>query len=306
VTATLDTSDQYWRRLFMRNPDFCSWQAPKQRRVLDAVRSCLSEPAGRMRVLDFGIGSLGLYRALGDGLMRRLQLTGTSESQQHDTADSLLARHAVEIKIGPGLSPLAPLSDGSQDRVVCSYVFDYLSDRARAEALGAFARVLVDGGKLLLVLHHPRGKRAEKFHRSRPYWSMARSLYEQLRSGRYAEASTLRKELTALLHARFGDDDRYRGYLESYLRIADLFMAHFCDGGRLVGAVPEQAWNDCEQAARLIDRELAMTSDALRPIEQPARDLALPRELKLCDVVEHADPTDGSPMAYVLTATKES
>jgi SAM-dependent methyltransferase len=304
VTAILDTSDQYWRRLFMRNPDFCSWQAPKQQRVLDAVRGCLSEPAGRVRVLDFGIGSLGLYRALGDGLMRRLQLTGTSESQQHDAADSLLARYAIELAIGPGLAPLAALPDGSQDRVVCSYVLDYLSDRARADALRAFARVLTDEGKLLLVLHHPRGKRADKFRRSRSYWPIARALYERLLAARYAEASALHDELMALLHTRFDDDDRYREYLASYLRTAEHVMSDFCDGGRLIQAVPEEAWLACEHAAQLIDRELAMTCEALRPIERPASDLALPHELRLSELMECADPTDGSPMAYVLTATR--
>jgi hypothetical protein len=141
------------------DPDFCSWQTPKQRRVLHAVRECLREPAGRVRVLDFGVGSLGLYRALDDDLMRRIELLGFSPSQQHDPADPLLARHAIEIVVGRGLSPLAKVPAASQDRVVCSYVFDYLSDPARCGVLHAFARVLRGGGKLLLILHHPRGKR---------------------------------------------------------------------------------------------------------------------------------------------------
>jgi SAM-dependent methyltransferase len=268
------------------------------------VRECLSEPAGLVRVLDFGIGSMGLYRALEDDLMRRIEVTGISESPQHDPADPLLARHAIEIAVGPGLSPLTWVADGSQDRVVCSYVFDYLSDPMRAEALRAFARVLAGGGKLLLVLHHPRGRRADKFRRSRPYWPMARALYERLSSGRHAEASALLEELTVLLNASFGNDDRYRGYLASYLKTAELFLSEFCVDGRVDGPVPGAALIDCERTACLIDRELAMTCEALRPIEHPASDLALPSELALCDLVECIDPTDGWPIAHVLTAIR--
>jgi hypothetical protein len=310
MNATLDagrtasSSEQYWRGIFMRNPDFCSWQAPRQLRVRNAVRDCLSEPTGLVRLLDFGIGSLGLYRALDDDLMRRLRITGVSESQQHDPEDPLLARHAIDVAIGPGLSPLAQVPAGSQDRLVCSYVFDYLSDRTRSEALRAFARVLAGGAKLLLVLHHPRGKRADKFRRSRPYWRMARVLYEWLSNGRHAEASALLKELTIMLNAVFGDDDTYRGYLASYAKTAERFLSEFCVDGRLARPVPEAALIDCERTAGLIDRELAMTCEALRPIEHPASEISLPSELMSADLVECADPSDGSPIAHVLTAVR--
>lgn len=296
-------SEHYWRGVFMRNPDFCSWQAPKQRDVRNAIRECLCEPAGRVRVLDFGIGSLGLYRALDDDLLRRIELTGTSESQQHDPGDPLLARHAIEIAIGPGLSPLAGVATASQDRVVCSYVFDYLSDQERCDALDAFARVLAPGGKLLLVLHHARGKRADKFRRSRRYWPMARAVYERLQRGRYAEASALLQELQVFLCTVFAADAGYRCYLASYARTAELFIATFCPGGRLIASVPEAALLDCERSAHLIDRELAMTCDALRPVAEPMR-LPLPPELELDRVVECSDPEDGWPIAHVLTAVR--
>jgi len=295
-------SAQYWHGVFMRNPDFCSWQAPKQRCVRNAVRECLSEPVGLVRVLDFGIGNLGLYRALEDELMRRIELIGISESLQHDPADPLLARHAIDVVIAPGLSPLAQVLAGSQDRVVCSYVFDYLSDPARAGALCAFARVLAGGGKLLLVLHHPRGKRAEKVRRSRRYWPRARRLYELLLSGRHAEASALLNELTAWLRAAFGHDHRYRRYLASFLKTAELFMSELCLDGRAVCPVPEAVLVYFERCASSIDRERAMTCDALRPFEHPARDLPLPSELVLADLVECTDPTDDSPVAHVLIA----
>ena len=32
-------SEDYWRRIFTRNPDFCSWQSAKQAHVRDVVRA---------------------------------------------------------------------------------------------------------------------------------------------------------------------------------------------------------------------------------------------------------------------------
>jgi SAM-dependent methyltransferase len=301
--ATPIASGHYWRSIFLRNPDFCSWQTPKQQRVRDAVRACLSEPAGLVRVLDFGIGSMELYRSLGDDVMRRIELTGISESPQHDAADPLFARYPIDIAIGPGLSPLALVPAQSQDRVVCSYVFDYLGDEMRSEALQAFARVMAEGAKLLLILHHPRGRRADKFRRSQPYWPVARAIYEQLLTRRYAEAAALLKDGKTLL-AAFANDDRYRRYLASYLKTAERFLSAFCLDGHLACAVPDAAWLDCERSVGAIDREQAMTCQALRPIEHPASDLAMPRELTLCSVVTHEDPTDGTPIAHVLTAVR--
>ena len=192
MNATLDTADaiasaSYWHCIFARNPDFCSWQTPKQHRVRRAVRACLGEAPGRIRVLDFGIGSMGLYRSLEDELMRRIQLTGTSESQQRHATDPWIARHAIEIAIGPGVSPIANVATASQDRVVCTYVLDYVSDAMRSDALNAFARIMRPGAKLALVLHHPRGRRADKFRRSQPYWPMARDVYAQLSNDCYAQ-----------------------------------------------------------------------------------------------------------------------
>jgi SAM-dependent methyltransferase len=251
-------SDQYWRGIFTRNPDFCSWQAHKQLPVRHAVRECLNDAPGLVRVLDFGIGSMGLYRALDEGLMRRMRLLGISESQQHDAADPLLARYAIDIAIGPGLAPLAQVPAQSRDRVVCSYVLDYLSDQARRDALAAFARIMADGAKLVLVLHHPYGRRAEKFRRSRAYWPQARALYEQLRSGRHDDARATLHDLELLLQRMFARDDRYRRYLSSYLNTARGFLSEF-QGDR---AIPQPALIACETAARAIDRERAMTCDA--------------------------------------------
>jgi hypothetical protein len=163
---------------------------------------------------------------------------------------------------------------------------------------------MVGGAKLTLVLHHPRGQRAQKFRRSEPYWQEARACYERLLEGRYAEASALFQSSMLWLDAVFAHDQRYRSYLASYLKTAERFLSLFCVDGRCVHEVPEAALADCQRTMRLIDRELAMTCRSLRPIELPASQLTLPPELTLSNLVECADPADGCPIAHVLTAVR--
>lgn len=304
MRASAPASADYWGRLLGRNPEFCGWQAPQQRHVLAAVRACLSERLGPLAVLDFGIGSMGLYRSLDDDLMRRITLIGLSESPQHDPADPLLARYRIRIAIGPGVAAFADVAPRSQDRVVCTYVFAYLAVSQRAQALAAFARVLVPGGKLVLALHHPRGERARKFRRSEPYWPKARQLYERLLQGRYGDASALLEELTAFLNEAFGRDYAYRRYLASYLKTATRFLATFCVDAKRVYPIHEEALADCRHTLRWIDRELAMTCRSFHPVENPALDLPLPAELTLSRIEECLDPGCGSPMANVVTAVK--
>jgi SAM-dependent methyltransferase len=296
----------YWGRIFKRNQEFCSWQAPQQLHVLNAVRACLNETLGPLSVLDFGVGSMGLYRSLGDELMRRITLSGISESPQHDPADPLFARYRIRIAIGPGLSPLAHILSHSQDQVVCTYVFAYLDAPQRAAALAAFTRVLVPGGRLILVLHHPHGERARKFRRAEPYWPKAHRLYALLLQGRYGEASARLQDLTDFLNEAFGQDHAYRSYLASYLKTATRFLATFCvDTIRVYSIpIPDEALIDCEDAQRWIERELAMTCQSFHPVENPALDLPLPAELTLARLEECVDPGCGAPIANVMTAIK--
>jgi SAM-dependent methyltransferase len=300
-------SADYWRRILRGKKDFCGWQTPRQRQVRNALRACLLETPGPLRVLDFGIGSLGLYRALESGdLLERISLTGISESQQHDDDDPLLARYRVRIALGPGLTPLAAVPQSSHDHVLCTYVFAYLSEDARSEALRAFARVLVPGGQVTLVLHHARGDRARKFRRSEPYWQKAGQLYERLLEGSYGLASALLDELNHALFADFGRDPGYRSYLASYLKTAARFLTTFCVNGRRVYRVPEVALLDCENTRHWIERELAMTCRSFHPIERPLDDLALPAELSHRKLTECVDLESGLPLAHVLTATKRA
>jgi len=265
------------------------------------------ETPGPLRVLDFGIGSLDLYRSLeGSGLLERISLTGISESQQHDDDDPLLARYRIRIALGPGLSPLTDIPQGSQDHVLCTYVFAYLSQEARSEALRAFARVLVPNGKVTLVLHHARSERARKFRRSEPYWQKAGQLYDRLLEGKYGAAAALLDGLNHTLYSDFGQDPAYRSYLASYLKTAARFLTTFCVNGRRVYRVPEVALLDCENTRQWIERELAMTCRSFHPVENPVADLTLPAELAHRSLVECVDPGSGLPLAHVLTATKTS
>lgn len=298
-------SGSYWRNIFARNPDFCSWQSDKQVEVLSRVRACLNEQPGQLRVLDFGIGNMGLYRALDEGLMQRISLTGISESRQHTAEDPLLPRYGIRINIGPGLSPCRRLPIGSADFVVCTYVFAYLDAQARAETLAVLARALVPGGRMILVLHHPGSERARKFRCSEPYWPDARLLYDRLVEGRYSDARMLLRSLTELLSKTFAADERYRRYLASYLKTARRFLRSFCadePSAEILADVPESALIDCREMRRLIDREWAMTCRSFHPVENPA-DLALPGELALSDITACVDPTCGLPVAHVVTAT---
>ena len=305
MTETANTSADYWGRILLRKKDFCSWQTPKQRPVRDAVRARLLETPGPLRVLDFGIGSLDLYRSLeSSGLLERISLTGISESQQHDEGDPLLARYRVHIALGPGLLPLADIAQRSQDHVLCTYVFAYLREEARSEALRAFARVLVPGAQLTLVLHHARGERARKFRSSEPYWQKAGLLYDRLLEGKYGLAGALLDDLNHSLFADFGRDPGYRSYLASYLKTAARFLATFCVNGRRVYRVPDVAVLDCENTREWIERELAMTCRSFHPVENPLEDLALPAELSHRNLLECTDPSSGMPMAHVLTAKK--
>jgi SAM-dependent methyltransferase len=300
----MNASQHYWQRVFRGNPELCSWQAGQQVRVRDAVQSRLNETPGAQRVLDFGAGNLGLYRALDPDLMRRITLLGISESPQHDPDDPLFDRCRIQILIGPGLQPFARVAAESQDHVVCSYVFAYLNERTRARALQRFARVLVPGGRLTLVLHHPRGARARKLQASAPYWPALRTLYARLLERRYAEAHAALRELDAFLQAAFGNEPAYHRYLASYLKTARRFLAMFGQPDQSHIQIPHVALLDCEDTQRLIDREQAMTCDSFRPVLDPLADLPLASELTEVVSSEHLDPISGRPIANVLCARK--
>ena len=112
--------------------------------------------------------------------------------------------------------------------------------------------------------------------------------------------------LTAFLNESFGADEGFLRYLASYLKTAVRFIEMFCTDdaeAKRVCAIPEAALFDCHDMRRLIDREWAMTCRSFHPIENPRVELALPAELSPSDIAECVDPTCGSPIAHVVTAT---
>ncbi len=302
-TPTIVSAD-YWGGLFTRNPDFCSWQAPQQSEVKRAVSACLVEGPSPLRVLDFGVGAFGLYRALGDELMQRIALTAISESQQHDPADPFLQQHKVRIEVGANLLPLADIPPASQDRVLCTYVFAYLDPPTRANALFAFTRLLTTNGTLVLVLHHPDGERAKKFRKAAPYWPMAREIYACLLRGQQTEAKMQMQALTNFLDSTFPEEQTFRNYLASYLKTATGFLSTYCESSSDGVHITDEALSDCRATQRSIDREYCMTCQSFNPVKDPATDLSLPEELTLLGVKECMDPRSGAPIANVLTAIR--
>jgi SAM-dependent methyltransferase len=144
-------SGDYWRRIFENNPSFSSWHEAKQSEVKNEIVAKLRQGRVPLRVLDYGIGNMGLYRCLDGDLMDSLDLTGVSESQQHDADDELISRFRVNVVVGSGLSPLFAIPSGSKDRIISSYVFAYLDDSIRADLLREFARILAPTGELILA-----------------------------------------------------------------------------------------------------------------------------------------------------------
>lgn len=299
------TSGEYWSRIFRRNPEFCSWRASQQAEVLEAIKSEIDTvKRRRIRVLDFGIGSLGLYRALDDSYVRAMVLTGISESKQHNDADPWIAQHSIRIFVGPGVKPLYDLTPSSFDMVICTYVFAYLSDEMRARALAGFCRALAPGGKLLLVLHHPEGDRARKITQAKRYWPLARHVYTSLLNGNYALSKRLLLRSLQMLDHAFSADYEYLNYLVSYLRSADQVLERYIHANTRVKPIPDVAIADCEGTLKLIDREVSMTCDRFHPVKDPEEDLTLPSALALHSLRVCRDPRNGAPMANVLTAIK--
>ena len=298
-------SKDYWQRIFRNNPRFSSWQHAKQRAVKREILKSLGGSRDPLRVLDFGIGNLGLYHCFDHALLDRLELTGISESEQHDPNDELLTRYRIDVITGEGVSPLEAIRSESMDVVISTYVLAYLNGATRARLLEELGRVLAPNGELVLVLHHPAGRRNRAFKRSYRYWISARQLYLQLLDGRWANARQTLAGLAHLLSEHFPDDVQHRRYLASYIRTGARFVEMFCRSAKEASAIPEQAFIDCEETVRLIDREFAMTCQSFNPIHDPIGDLVLPASLRVARLTECRDPTDNTPIANVFRACKD-
>lgn len=296
-------SAAYWRGIFTRHPGFCSWQTPRQAAVRAAIESTLSRLPRPARVLDFGVGNLGLYHALAPELLDGLSLTGVSESAQHDPHDPLLARMRGKVLVTPQSLPLA-LPTASVDLALATYVLAYLDEARRRQLLLEFARVIAPGGRLLLALHHPESRRHDSFRRSAPFWQHAERAYVGLLAGDYDAAARHTSAAEAHVQDGFHDDPQHARYLRSHLRTAARFLEYFVREGLLTALPPSVAIDDCRDTLGRITRERAMTTDGFAPVLEPERLPGLRPRFRLHSCQTCVAPDERGPLAHVLVAIR--
>jgi SAM-dependent methyltransferase len=298
------SSEDYWRRIFKNNPNFSSWNTPKQSQVKNEILNKLDQGKKPLRILDYGIGNMGLYRCFDDSLLNRIQLTGISQSQQYDEDDKLIKNFQIKIIIGKDLSPFSEILSESNDYVISSYVFAYLEKNKHAKLLEEFCRVLVPNGEIILILHHPDGRRNKKFKLSEPYWTKTLELYTQLIYGSYNAAKISLDSIKNYLYSTFSDDVKYRNYLESYIKVAVKFLEYYYTNAEKNCTMLEDALFDFKSMIQLVKREFTMTYKSFQPIKNPKTDIVLPPGLLFSQLTECFDPTDQTPIANFFTAVK--
>jgi SAM-dependent methyltransferase len=117
--------------------------------VRPAVLDLVAEVAGR-RILDVGCGAGPLLEALRE---RGAIVTGVEPSAKMlELARQRLGEDAALYQAGLGGDPL-PFPDGAFDDVVACLVLHYLEDWKAP--LAELRRVLVSGGRLIVVVDHP-------------------------------------------------------------------------------------------------------------------------------------------------------
>jgi SAM-dependent methyltransferase len=298
------SSEDYWRRIFKNNPNFSSWNTPKQSQVKNEILNKLNQGKKPLRILDYGIGNMGLYRCFENSLLNRIQLTGISQSQQHDENDKLIRNFQIKILIGKDLSPFSEILSESNDYIISSYVFAYLEKNRHAKLLEEFCRVLVPNGELILVLHHPDGRRNKKFKLSETYWTKTLELYTQLIYGNYNTAKINLDSIQKYLYDTFSDDVKYKNYLESYIKVGVKFLEHYYTHTVKDCTILENALFDFKSMIQLVKREFTMTYKSFQPIKNPKTDIVLPPRLLFSQLIECFDPTDQTPIANFFTAVK--
>jgi SAM-dependent methyltransferase len=231
-------------------------------------------------------------------------LTGISQSQQHDEDDKLIKNFRIKIIIGKDLSPFSEILSESNDYVISSYVFAYLEKNRRAKLLEEFCRVLAPNGELILILHHPDGRRNKKFKLSEPYWTKTLELYTQLMHGSYNAAKINLDSIKNYLCNTFSGDVKYRNYLESYIKVAVKFLENYYTNPEKNCIMLEGTLLDFKSMIQLVKRESTMTYKSFQPIKNPKTDIVLPTRLLFSQLTECFDPTDQTPIANFFTAVK--
>jgi ubiquinone/menaquinone biosynthesis C-methylase UbiE len=125
-----------------------------ERRALRAALA-LAAPGPDDRVLDLGTGTGALLRGLAERPDHPRQVTGV------DASAAMLAR-VPALPEGWSLREAdarqLPVADGVLDVVTCAYLIHLLEPEDRRAVLGEIARVLIPGGRVVLVsLLAPRG-----------------------------------------------------------------------------------------------------------------------------------------------------
>jgi ubiquinone/menaquinone biosynthesis C-methylase UbiE len=119
--------------------------------VLKARIAALIDPLPAARVLDLGCGSGTLLAALA-GRRPDLRLTGVDADPTILAIAAARAKRAgFTVELRRGMAQALPLADHCIDVAVSSLLFHHLQPDDKRTALAELQRVLVPGGRLMLV-----------------------------------------------------------------------------------------------------------------------------------------------------------
>lgn len=156
--------------------------------------------ASGMHVLDAGCGSGIVTRYLAEKFPLA-RASGVDVSPQRIKQAALAARGLNNIEFAAADLASLPFASATFDVIVCRYVFQHLSDAARARAIKEFFRVLKPGGTLLLI--DTDGFLVNLF----PASELVMAVLEKLRSGAVIDAFAGRKLAPLAARGGFTDPD---------------------------------------------------------------------------------------------------
>ncbi len=137
MALSLDRQNAYRTRYRTTHPQ---WQP-----ATDVYEHLIRQRLGPgMRVLDLGCGRGGVLEQLGDAVTRPIGFDPDWDSLREHRLPGLWRAAAVADQL--------PLRDACIDLLVCSWVFEHLTDPARV--LAEIRRVLRPGGSLIFLTPH--------------------------------------------------------------------------------------------------------------------------------------------------------
>ncbi|TDC88261.1 class I SAM-dependent methyltransferase [Actinomadura sp. 7K507] len=139
-----EANAQYWVKVIREHRDRYRTELT-DRAVLDAIGPCEGQ-----RVLDAGCGEGYLARTLAS---QGADVTGVDVSQGLiDAASAHPSPDGAPTFTRAGVEDL-PFGDDTFDLIVCNHLFSHLQDPTGA--FGEFSRVLISGGRVVLLTLHP-------------------------------------------------------------------------------------------------------------------------------------------------------